>query len=90
MLKGKITTTLMANIPFNPLFMKNQRIISLYLEKEAYESGSVDITEKLHEIVPKDEIEGIKFIMPSSTETGIYFTIVLIEKKEEGKNSMGF
>lgn len=70
--------------------MKNQRIISLYIEREAYESGSVDITEKLHEVIPEDDIEGIKFIMPASTETGIYFTIVVIEKKKDAKGPMGF
>ncbi|MDX2248463.1 MAG: hypothetical protein SF052_16890 [Bacteroidia bacterium] len=67
-----------------------QRIITLYFETKAFENGSVDVTTKLYEIVPEDQIEGIKYIVPSSTEQGIYFTIVIVEKKEKQKGILGF
>lgn len=70
--------------------MKKERIISLYVDKDIYENGAFDVTEKLYQIIPQDEIEAIKYMMPSSTEAGIYFNIVLIEKKEREARKVGF
>lgn len=70
--------------------MKKERIISLYVDKDIYENGAFDVTEKLYQIIPQDEIEAIKYMMPSSTESGIYFNIVLIEKKEREARKVGF
>lgn len=67
-----------------------QKILSLYFDKEAFETGSIDVTQKLYEIVPEEQVEGIKYIIPSSTETGIYFTVAIIEKKEKTKGVLGF
>jgi len=70
--------------------MKKERIISLYVDREVYENGAFDVTEKLYQTIPSDEIEAIKYMVPSSTETGIYFTIVLIEKKDRDTRKVGF
>lgn len=70
--------------------MKKERIISLYVDRDVYEDGAFDVTEKLYQIVPQDEIEAIKYMVPSSTESGIYFTIVLLEKKERDTRKVGF
>lgn len=70
--------------------MKKERIISLYVDRETYNEGAFDVTEKLYQIIPQDEIEAIKYMMPSGTETGIYFTIVLLEKKERDTRKVGF
>ncbi len=70
--------------------MKKERIISLYVDKDIYENGAFDVTEKLYQTIPQEEIEAIKYMMPSSTESGIYFTIVLIEKKERDTRKVGF
>ena len=67
-----------------------QRIISLYFSKEEFESGAVDVTERLYEKYPREDIEAIKYMMPSSTENGIYFTVVVLDKKEKEKAVMGF
>lgn len=69
---------------------EKQKIITLYFETKAFDMGSVDVTEKLYEIIPEDQIEGIKYIVPNSTEHGIYFTVVIIEKKEKQKGVLGF
>lgn len=68
---------------------KKERIISLFIDKKTYEKGEVDLTKKLYEIIPEDQIENIKYLIPSSTETGIYYTIYVIEKKEAASN-LGF
>ncbi len=68
---------------------KKERIISLFIKQETYEKGEVDLTKKLYEIIPEDQIENIKYLIPSSTETGIYYTIYVIEKKEAASN-LGF
>lgn len=68
---------------------KKERIISLFIDKKTYESGEVDITKKLYEIIPEEQIENIKYLIPSSTESGIYYTIYVIEKKESASN-LGF
>lgn len=70
--------------------MKQERIVSLYVDREVYENGAFDVTEKLYQTVPKDEIEAIKYMVPSSTEAGIYFTIVLIGKKDKDTGKVGF
>ncbi|MEL6590500.1 MAG: hypothetical protein AAFP02_11185 [Bacteroidota bacterium] len=67
-----------------------QRILSFYFENAVYQNGSIDITEKLYEVFPKDKIEVIKYMMPSVTEAGIYFTVVFLEKEENAKSGMGF
>lgn len=68
---------------------KKDRIISLFIDKETYAQGKVELTEKLYEIVPKDQIEGIKYIIPSATENGIYYTIHILEKQDSSSN-LGF
>ena len=70
--------------------MANERIISLFFDQKAYLSGHVDVTEKLYEIIPKEEVEGIKYMIPNATEEGIYFTVVVIEKKKKTQAKMGF
>lgn len=68
---------------------KKERIISLFIKQETYEKGEVDLTEMLHKIVPAEQIENIKYIIPSSTESGIYYTVHIIEKKAASSN-LGF
>ena len=70
--------------------MKNEKIISLYVSKEEFYEGQYDVTEKLYKIIPKDDIEGIKYMVPSSTEAGIYFTLVIFLKKEKNKGGVGY
>jgi hypothetical protein len=70
--------------------MSNERIISLFVDQKAYLSGHVDVTEKLYEIIPEEKIEGIKYMIPNASEDGIYFTIVVIEKKKKTPARMGF
>jgi len=68
-----------------------QRILSFFFENSVYDGkGNIDVTEKLYEVFPKDEIEGIKYIMPSATEKGIFFTVVFLEKEDHAKKGMGF
>jgi len=68
-----------------------QRILSFFFENSVYDAkGNIDVTEKLYEVFPKDQIEVIKYMMPSVTEKGIYFTVVFIEKEEHAKQGMGF
>lgn len=68
-----------------------QRILSFFFENNVYDAkNNIDVTEKLYEVFPKDEIEAIKYIMPSATEKGIYFTVVFIEKEDNAKKGMGF
>lgn len=67
-----------------------QRIISLYVKQEEFAQGNVDVTEKLYQIVEEAKVETIKYMMPSATETGVYFTIVIVEKTENAKSGMGF
>lgn len=62
----------------------------MYVDRDTYEEGAFDVTEKLYKTIPQDEIEAIKYMMPSSTEAGIYFTIVLIEKKDRDTRKVGF
>lgn len=70
--------------------MKNERIISIFADKATFDQGSFDVTKKLYEIIPEEDIEAIKYVMPSSTPEGIYFTVVLLDKKEKGKGQVGF
>lgn len=70
--------------------MKKERIVSLYVDQEVFEDGAFDVTQKLYQIVPEDEIDSIKYMVPSSTENGIYFTIVLIGKKDKDTGRVGF
>lgn len=72
------------------LDMKQEKIVSLYVDRAAYENGAYDVTEKLYQMVPREEIEAIKYMVPTSTEAGIYFTVVLIEKKDRDAGKMGF
>lgn len=67
-----------------------QRIISIYVPQDEFAQGNVDVTEKLYQIIPRDHVEVIKYMMPSATESGVYFTIVVIEKTENAKPGMGF
>ncbi|MDP5170179.1 MAG: hypothetical protein NWR72_08030 [Bacteroidia bacterium] len=70
--------------------MKKEKIVSLYVDQDAYVKGTFDVTERLYQLVPEEEIESIKYIVPSSTESGIYFTIVLIEKRDKTTGKVGF
>ncbi len=67
-----------------------QKIISIFVGKEEFAKGPIDITQKLYDYMPEDNIEGIKYMMPSSTEGGIYFNIVVIEKRDKSKGVLGF
>lgn len=68
-----------------------QRILSFFFENGTYDAaGNIDVTEKLYEVFPREQIEVIKYIMPSATEKGIYFTVVFIQKEENAKKGMGF
>ncbi|MDX1905670.1 MAG: hypothetical protein SF053_01450 [Bacteroidia bacterium] len=67
-----------------------QRVIALYYPHQAFEAGHTDITERLYTLVDPDSIEAIKYIMPSATESGIYYTVVFVEKQEKEKGILGF
>jgi thymidylate synthase ThyX len=67
-----------------------QRIISLFVEKSEVEKNGFDVTDKLYQKIARDRVEAIKYVMPSATESGIYFTIVILEKTENAKQGMGF
>ncbi|WNJ20724.1 hypothetical protein [Pontibacter sp. G13] len=67
-----------------------QRIISIYVSNEEFSDGSLDITEKVYQHIPKEEVEVIKYMMPSSTEKGIYYTVVLLTKEVKEKGTLGF
>jgi hypothetical protein len=67
-----------------------QKIVSLYVDRHAFESGGVDVTERFHQEVPADQVETIKYMMPNATEQGIYFTIVYLPKEDKAKGVMGF
>ncbi len=70
--------------------MKKERIISLYTDKDTFAKGAFDVTEKLYEVIPESEVEAIKYMVPSSTESGVYFTIVVIEKEDKDTGRVGF
>lgn len=74
-----------------PRYMKDrQKIVSLYVNREAFEAGAVDVTELFHQRVPAEQVESIKYMMPNATEQGIYFTIVYLPKEEKTKGVVGF
>jgi hypothetical protein len=69
----------------------HQRILSFRIPLAEYETGVVDITEKLYEIVPKEEIEIIKQVIATSSEEAMLYTVVIIQKeKKNPAGSMGF
>ena len=67
-----------------------QRIISIYVSKKEFETGNIDVTERLYQEIDREKVDTIKYMMPSATEHGMYFTIVVIEKTENAKSGMGF
>ncbi|MFK7921373.1 MAG: hypothetical protein AB8H47_05425 [Bacteroidia bacterium] len=68
-----------------------QRILSFFFENSVFDAkGNIDVTDKLYEVFPQDQIEAIKYIMPSATEKGIFFTVVFIAKEDNAKKGMGF
>ena len=68
-----------------------QQVISLYFDKSEYANGAVDITEQLYKHLDKEKIDSIKYVMHSATESGIYYTVVALKKKEEvQKGVLGF
>lgn len=68
-----------------------QQIISLYFDKSAFESGGVDITEALYKQVDKEKVDSIKYVMHTATQDGIYYTAVIMKKKEDvKKGTVGF
>lgn len=67
-----------------------QKVLSLYVEKTAYEAGAVDITELFHQHVPSEDVESMKYIMSDATEQGIYFTVVYVAKQEKSQGIVGF
>ncbi|MEL6671827.1 MAG: hypothetical protein AAFR61_06530 [Bacteroidota bacterium] len=69
---------------------KNEKIISIFVPQKEYDAGAIDVTEKLYEAIPKDQIEAVKYMMPSSVEKGIYFNIVLIKKEADDEKKVGF
>lgn len=70
--------------------MKEQRILTFFFTREEFASGPMDINEKVKAVVPEENIQDIKYFMQSATETGVYFTVVLIEKKDKEKGLVGF
>lgn len=67
-----------------------QKVRSLFFPREAYEPGSIDVTEKFFAEVPAEEVEAIKYVTTDATEAGIYFTVVYLAKEEKKKGVMGF
>ncbi|MEO0899170.1 MAG: hypothetical protein AAFY71_22350 [Bacteroidota bacterium] len=68
-----------------------QQVVSLFFSKSEYEAGLIDVTERLYKQVDKEKIESIKYVMHTAAEDGIYYTVVLIKKKQEStKGVMGF
>jgi hypothetical protein len=67
-----------------------QKIISIFVPREEFAAGPVDVTAKLYAYLPETGLEGIKYMMPTSTEHGTYFNIVVVEKKEKNKGVVGF
>ena len=76
----------------NSLIMANmedrQQIISLYFDKSSFAEGSVDITEELYKQVDKEKVDSIKYVMHTATTEGIYYTVVLMKKKEDVKKGV--
>ncbi len=70
--------------------MKEQRILTFFFKREEFAGGPVDINEKVKAVIPEENIEDIKYFMQSATDTGIYFSVALIEKKDKGKGVVGF
>ena len=70
--------------------MKEQRIITFFLDKKEFEKGHVDINEKVKSIVPEENIQDIKYFMQAATDTGLYFSVALIVKKDKEKGVVGF
>lgn len=67
-----------------------QRILSFFIPMTEYESGPVDITDRLYQQVPKDEIELIKYSMATPAEKGVFYTVVFIQKEPQNKGAVGF
>lgn len=67
-----------------------QRVMSLYIDQSTYEAGPVDITELLYQKVDRDQVDAIKYVMHSATESGIYYTVVYVAKKNDKKGIVGF
>ena len=67
-----------------------QKIISIYVSKAEFEAGNIDVTERLYKEIDREQVESIKYMMPTAGDQGMYFTIVIIEKQENAKSGMGF
>ncbi|MEM7658964.1 MAG: hypothetical protein AAF399_22770, partial [Bacteroidota bacterium] len=67
-----------------------QRILSFFIPQTEYELGPVDITARLYQQVPKDEVELIKYTMATPAEKGVYYTVVFLHKEVQKQGSMGF
>lgn len=70
--------------------MKEQRILTFFITHEEFAAGAVDINEKVKAVIPEENIQDIKYFMQSATESGLYFTVALIEKKDKEKGLVGF
>ena len=66
-----------------------QKVRSMFFPREAYEPGSIDVTERFFAEVPSEEVEAIKYVTTDATEAGIYFTVVYLAKEEKKKASNG-
>jgi len=68
-----------------------QRIHTIFLDRSRYEAGGIDVTELFYKEVDKEGVEAIKYVMPSATKEGMYYTIVYLTKKaEDEEKKMGF
>lgn len=67
-----------------------QRVISLFVAKDQYKDGPVDITEILYQKVEQAKVDAIKYVMHTASEEGLYYTVVYISKKEDKESVVGF
>lgn len=67
-----------------------QRALSFFIPKEDYANGPQDITEKLYEVVPRDSVDAIKYIMHTASTDGVYYTVVFVQKRDEKERVVGF
>lgn len=70
--------------------MKKQRILTFYFENKEFAGGPIDVTARLSETVPEDQMDNIKYIMQSSNEQGVHVSVVMLEKKEVRDGVVGF
>jgi len=68
-----------------------QQILSFYFDKSHFEKGGVDITEALYKEIDQEKVDAIKYVMHTATDQGIYYTVVVLKKKEDvKKGTVGF